>query len=98
MLKTMVSKDEVDIDDTLAQLHLVDGLLRALDDPNLVALIDKSVDRPDASERLIAAGYSERQAARVLDMAHSRRTLQARTDLIEHAQRLRAQLPTPPIL
>ncbi len=88
----MDSQDEPDRDSVLAQLHVVEGMLRALDDKDLVNLIDESAHRSDAMDRLITSGYSEVQAGRVLDMTLSRRTLSARADLLENQRRLRSQL------
>lgn len=88
----MCPQDEPDRDDVLARLHLVEGMLRALNDKGLVNLIDECAHRQDARDRLIASGYSEIQADRVLDMTLSRRTLTAREDLAEQERWLRSQL------
>jgi DNA gyrase subunit A len=77
------------------RLHIVDGLLKALDRiDEIIALIRASRDRAAASRGLQAEpfDFSERQASHILDLMLSRLTQLGKKDLVDEAKELRATI------
>lgn len=76
------------------RLHIVGGLLRALDNLSLLnEVVTGSADRIAATKALIATfGFTEVQADHVLDMTISRQTQLARSDLLKDEDDLRSLL------
>ncbi len=75
------------------RLHIVEGLLRALDMiDEIIALIRASADKGSARDGLMAEpfAFSERQANHILDMQLSRLTRLGRTDLQSEQEGLAA--------
>src|SRR5205807_6016511 len=75
-----------------ARAHIVEGLLRCLDQLDaVIALIRGSEDRPAARQGLMAApfGFTEIQANHILDMTLGRLTRLGRTELDEEMAKLR---------
>ena len=75
-----------------ARAHIVEGLLRAIDQLDaVIAAIRASEDRPAAREVLMAAPFefSEEQATHILDMTLGRLTRLGRAELDEEMQKLK---------
>jgi DNA gyrase subunit A len=75
-----------------ARAHIVEGLLRAIDQLDaVIATIRGSEDRPAAREALMAApfAFSEEQATHILDMTLGRLTRLGRAELDEEMAKLR---------
>jgi DNA gyrase subunit A len=75
-----------------ARAHIVEGLLRAIDQLDaVIAAIRASEDRPAARDVLMAAPFefSEEQATHILDMTLGRLTRLGRAELDEEMQKLK---------
>ena len=75
------------------RLHIIEGLLTALDRMDEVrAVVTASPRRHDAAVALVdRLGFSEVQANHVLDLTVARQTAGARADLVAEAERLRGR-------
>lgn len=69
-IECIVREARFDLEKAMARLHIVDGLLKALEDiDNIVALIRKSASAADAKVALMEKyGFTEAQAKAILDM------------------------------
>jgi DNA gyrase subunit A len=77
------------------RLHIVDGLLRCIDQLDaVIAAIRESADRSEARSALMGDpfGFSELQANHILDMTLGRLTRLGRSELEEEADQLRAAI------
>jgi DNA gyrase subunit A len=80
---------------TEARLHIIEGLVKALDQIDaIVALIKASKDRAAARTGLMGAGfeYSEIQANHILDLALGRLTQLGRDELVAERKSLAAEV------
>ena len=67
--QVVLRRSRYDLDKALTRLHLVEGLMRALDMlDEVIATIRASKDRADARDNLMALGFSERQSDGILDL------------------------------
>lgn len=72
----LLRKTAYDMEKIKARIHILEGLLKALEDiDNIIALIKKSASKADARTSLMSTyGFSEIQANAILDMKLSRLT------------------------
>ena len=83
------------LEKTEARLHIIEGLVKALDQIDaIVALIKASKDRAAARTGLMGAGfeYSEIQANHILDLALGRLTQLGRDELVAERKELTAEV------
>jgi DNA gyrase subunit A len=83
------------LEKTEARLHIIEGLVKALDQIDaIVALIKASKDRAAARVGLMGAGfeYSEIQANHILDLALGRLTQLGRDELVAERKELTAEV------
>jgi DNA gyrase subunit A len=83
------------LEKTEARLHIIEGLVKALDQIDaIVALIKASKDRAAARVGLMGAGfeYSEIQANHILDLALGRLTQLGRDELVAERKELSAEV------
>ena len=83
------------LEKTEARLHIIEGLVKALDQIDaIVALIKASNDRAAARTGLMGAGfeYSEIQANHILDLALGRLTRLGRDELVAERKELAAEV------
>ena len=76
------------------RVHIVEGLLRVLDDRlEFMALLSSSADKQAARDALVTDwGMTETQAAHALDMTFSRATKLGRDELTEELAHLRSEI------
>ena len=81
-------------DRLLARVHIVEGLLRVLDDRfEFLALVETSYDKRAALETLISGwGMTEIQARHALDITFSRATKLGREALVSELAELRSAI------
>jgi DNA gyrase subunit A len=83
------------LEKTEARLHIIEGLVKALDQIDaIVALIKASKDRAAARTGLMGPGfeYSEIQANHILDLALGRLTKLGRDELVQERKELTAEV------
>ncbi len=83
------------LEKTEARLHIIEGLVKALDQiDEIIALIKASKDRAAARTGLMGAGfeYSEIQANHILDLALGRLTRLGREELVQERKELTAEV------
>jgi DNA gyrase subunit A len=83
------------LEKTEARLHIIDGLVKALDQiDEIVALVKASNDRAAARAGLMGPGfdYSEIQANHILDLALGRLTRLGRDELVQERKGLTAEV------
>ena len=83
------------LEKTEARLHIIEGLVKALDQiDEIIALIKASKDRAAARVGLMGAGfeYSEIQANHILDLALGRLTRLGREELVQERKELTAEV------
>ncbi|HEY1635637.1 MAG TPA: DNA gyrase subunit A, partial [Acidimicrobiales bacterium] len=91
-VEVITRRSQYRLDKARARAHIVEGLLRCLDQLDaVIALIRGSEDRPAARQGLMAAPFefSEIQANHILDMTLGRLTRLGRSELEEEMARLR---------
>jgi DNA gyrase subunit A len=91
-VEVITRRSQYRLDKAKARAHIVEGLLRCLDQLDaVIALIRGSADRPAARQGLMAAPFefSEIQANHILDMTLGRLTRLGRSELEEEMARLR---------
>jgi DNA gyrase subunit A len=91
-VEVITRRSQYRLDKARARAHIVEGLLRCLDQLDaVIALIRGSEDRPAARQGLMAApfGFTEIQANHILDMTLGRLTRLGRAELDEEMARLR---------
>ncbi|HEY1466349.1 MAG TPA: DNA gyrase subunit A, partial [Acidimicrobiales bacterium] len=91
-VEVITRRSQYRLDKAKARAHIVEGLLRCLDQLDaVIALIRGSEDRPAARQGLMAAPFefSEIQANHILDMTLGRLTRLGRSELEEEMARLR---------
>ena len=93
-LDVIVRRTTFRLEKAEARLHILEGLLIALDAiDEVVAIIRASQDAAEAKERLIERfGLSEVQATHILDMPLRRLTALAKLELEEEAEGLRSDI------
>jgi DNA gyrase subunit A len=93
-LEVVVRRTEYRLGKAQDRLHILEGLLIALDAiDEVVALIRSSQDAAEARERLVERfGLSDIQAAHILDMPLRRLTALAKLELEEEASGLRSDI------
>lgn len=87
-------RTKYDLDRALERLHILEGLIIALDNiDEIVELIKKSQNGAEAKERLIARfGFSEKQAQAILDMRLQRLTGLERDKILEEDRQLKEKV------
>ena len=87
-------RTQFDLDKARERLHILEGLMIALDNiDEVIAIIKSSANGQEAKERLIARfGFTERQAQAILDMRLQRLTGLERTKLEAEFNELKVQV------
>lgn len=87
----IIREAQFDLDKAQARLHIVDGLLKALEDiDNIIALIKKSASAAAAKEALIAKyNFSDIQAKAILDMKLAKLANLEKIELQNEAEELK---------
>ena len=94
-IEVVTRRSEFRLAQSRARLHILEGLIRALDViDEIIAAIRASEDRPAAQAALEEApfGFSEKQAVYILDMALARLTRMGRAALEAEAAEKREQI------
>lgn len=93
-LRCIQNETQFDLDKAKDRLHIVEGLLRALEDiDNIVALIKKSASAAAAKDALIATyNFSEAQAKAIVDMKLGKLAGLEKVELNQEANELRKEV------
>ena len=93
-LRCIQNEAQFDLDKAQDRLHIVEGLLRALEDiDNIIALIKKSASAAAAKDALIATyNFSEAQAKAIVDMKLGKLAGLEKVELNQEADELRKEV------
>lgn len=93
-LRCIQNEAQFDLDKAQDRLHIVEGLLRALEDiDNIIALIKKSASAAAAKDALIATyKFSEAQAKAIVDMKLGKLAGLEKVELNQEADELRKEV------